>query len=113
METFVSRDLASSSMASAELGIELLDGVPDGGGARELADRGDGSDDLELVAFVVEAVLDYLPDAVLVRPDDDPQREQGVDAAAAAVLTQIAQQYVLLLTHHRRFRRRHGSLCSK
>jgi len=88
----------------AELGpLAALDGAAGEAGLGELADAGGGGD-LDLVAVVVEAVLDDPLEAVLVGPHDDARREEEVEVAAV-VLFELAPPDLLL----RRRRRRHGA----
>ena len=54
-----------------------------------------GGGDLDLVAIVVEAVLNDLLEVVLVRPDDDTGREEEVEVAAV-VLLELPNRIVLL-----------------
>lgn len=94
----------------AELGPRAaLDGAPGEARAREAAGAG-GCGDLDLVALVVEAVLDHLQEAGRVGPEDDPRREEEVEVeveVAFDVRELAPPELVLLLRRHRS---RHGSL---
>lgn len=86
----------------AELGpLAALDGAAGEARLGELADTGGGGH-LDLVAVVVEAVLDDLLEAVLVGPHDDAGREEEVEVAAV-VLVELSPPDLLLR------RRRHGA----
>ena len=87
----------------AELGPRAaLDGPPR---AAHLADpRGGG--DLDLVALVVDVVLDHLLQAVGVGPDDDRRREEHAEVEVAAIVVEeiappLRMLLLLLLMHCR------------
>ena len=74
---------------AAELGpVAALEGALAEARVGELADANDGGD-LDLVAFVVELVLDDLLDAVLVGPDHLARRQEEVQVLAV-VLVQLS-----------------------
>ena len=91
----------------AELGPRAaLDGAPGEAGVREAAGAGGGGD-LDLIAAVVEAVLDHRAEAARVGPEDDPRREERAEVAPVVVLELAPPELGRLLRRHRRL---HGSL---